>query len=135
MWTRKGFIKAVATVVGGFVFAPLGKLFARPSKLAVPLSRTEKLREIGGSMTLILKERKVLFIRDSPTSIRAFDPTCPHMQCDVAYVHANTRIECPCHASLFDLTGKVLGGPARGSLKTYEAKLEDERIIITMDVE
>ena len=135
MWTRKRFIKTIAALAGGLFLSPLGKLFARPRKLAVSLSRAEKLREIGGSMTLLIKERKVLFIRDGLTSIHALDPTCPHMQCDVVYVHAKTRIECPCHASLFDLTGKVLGGPARGSLKTYEAKLEDERIIITMDVE
>ncbi len=48
----------------------------------------------------------------------AYDATCTHAGCAVAYNPSSKHLECPCHGSVFDPAhgGKVLTGPARAPL-------------------
>jgi Rieske Fe-S protein len=79
---------------------------------------------------LKIKDMSKLFVRDSETSIRALDPVCTHLGCIVAYNNQAKSIDCPCHGSKFDLDGKVVHGPAAKPLKTYEASISGDRILV-----
>jgi thiosulfate dehydrogenase [quinone] large subunit len=46
----------------------------------------------------------------------AFDSTCPHQGCTVAFVSVSQGFACPCHGSRFDAQGKLLAGPATSGL-------------------
>jgi len=37
---------------------------------------------------------------------------------------------CPCHDAFFDLTGQIVKGPQPRALDTYEAKVEENNILI-----
>jgi cytochrome b6-f complex iron-sulfur subunit len=37
---------------------------------------------------------------------------------------------CPCHGAKFAGDGKVLGGPASASLKTYTAKIDGDQVLV-----
>jgi Rieske Fe-S protein len=71
-------------------------------------------------------------VRDSATTVRAFDPICTHRQCVVTYQASEHTIKCPCHGSKFDLDGRVIHGPAPRALGTYAASLEADRVVVTL---
>lgn len=69
--------------------------------------------------------RSVWVIRHSPDDITVFSPICPHLGCYYQWSLLSNRFECPCHASLFSLDGKVLGGPAPRPLDMLPSKIEN----------
>ncbi len=74
----------------------------------------------------------VLVVRTSPTSnISAVDPTCTHKGCTVDWAAKSQKFVCPCHASEFGTDGKVLKGPATKPLKTYQAKIEGDSVLVS----
>jgi len=133
MLGRRRFLELATSVVGALAALPASIARARSKKLALPLDKAEKLKQVGGSITLKIGKRKILFIRDGQASIRAVNPSCPHARCDVAYHSESNRIKCPCHRSAFDLDGKVLSGPSPAPLETYPARLDGDRIVFTVE--
>lgn len=130
---RRMFLKTFGIAVGAAVLAPARLVRAEPKKVAVRLDKFEKLKDIGGSVTVTIKERQVLLVRESETSVRAYNPTCTHQQCAVGYDAEKKRIVCPCHGGTYDLDGKVLGGPPTQPLQSYPAALSEDRIVLTFD--
>ena len=61
-------------------------------------------------------------------SVIAFDSMCTHNGCSVEW--AETEFACPCHGSKFNADGSVANGPAAEPLRSYEAKIEDDLILI-----
>ncbi len=61
----------------------------------------------------------------------AFSSECTHSGCTVNYDKSNNNLLCPCHRSLFSLTGSVLRGPATQALKKYTVKKEGNVLTIS----
>ena len=59
----------------------------------------------------------------SATQVTVFSGKCTHMGCEVPYVAADKKFECPCHGSAFDPTGEVLKGPASKRLPLFDNKV------------
>lgn len=68
--------------------------------------------------------------RQENGEIIALSPKCTHMGCNVAWVQANARFECPCHGGIYDINGQVIAGPPPRPLDRYPIKIENERIFI-----
>ncbi len=66
--------------------------------------------------------RSVWVIKHSGTELSVFSPVCTHLGCYFAWNQNAERFECPCHASVFSMDGKVLGGPAPRPLDTPAAQ-------------
>ena len=131
MLGRRDFMRylgVLAAVLFGYPVRP-----ARAKALALSLDKVDKLQSVGGSTMLKVQGKNVLFIRDTETTVRALDPTCTHKGCTVSFNKTSNRVECPCHGSVFDSLGKVLGGPASRDLKSYGATLEDRSILFSLD--
>lgn len=120
------------------ISAVAGLIFALPSagraakRLAIPLDKVEKLKLVGGSAYLKIREMEILFIRESEDSIKALNPICTHKKCTVEHNAELRMLVCPCHGSMYDLNGKVAKGPAEKDLSTYEATLSDGKIVLTV---
>jgi nitrite reductase/ring-hydroxylating ferredoxin subunit len=75
-----------------------------------------------------IPEVRAWLIRDEE-GIYAVSSTCTHLGCLV-----NQEAEsfvCPCHGSQFDLSGKVLQGPASTPLDHFDVSLSDDgRVIV-----
>jgi menaquinol-cytochrome c reductase iron-sulfur subunit len=69
--------------------------------------------------------RSVWVIKDPVGEVTVFSPVCTHLGCYYSWNNAAGRFECPCHASVFSLSGKVLGGPAPRPLDTLPHKIEN----------
>ena len=52
--------------------------------------------------------------------LTAYSSVCPHLGCAVDFDTDDTKFKCPCHHSVFDLTGKVEGGPAPRELASQD---------------
>lgn len=80
-----------------------------------------------GSITLV-PEVKAWLIHDE-SGIYAVSATCTHLGCMIN--GEQDKFICPCHGSQFDLSGRVLRGPAAKSLQNFEVRLsEDGRVVI-----
>jgi cytochrome b6-f complex iron-sulfur subunit len=129
---RRRFLLGSGLGLGTLLALPTVAARAEGHKVAVPLAKLEVLKSVGGSIALKLKDKLVLLVRDSATSVRAFNPICTHRQCVVAFSANERKIKCPCHGSQFDLDGHVVHGPAARPLETYAAELAGEQIIVTL---
>jgi glycine/D-amino acid oxidase-like deaminating enzyme/nitrite reductase/ring-hydroxylating ferredoxin subunit len=68
--------------------------------------------------------RKVAAFRDEDGTLHAVSATCTHMGCQVSFNTAERSWDCPCHGSRFDLSGRVLQGPAIKDLATKDSESE-----------
>ena len=58
-------------------------------------------------------------------TVTVFDPRCTHLSCAYQW-HADTKqFLCPCHNGLYDLEGRVVGGPPPRPLDTYPVEIEN----------
>lgn len=70
---------------------------------------------VGGAVSAKGPDGKpVIVAQPTAGTVVAFSAICTHKGCTVAPEGA--EIKCPCHDSLFDLTGKNTGGPAPSPL-------------------
>ena len=74
--------------------------------------------------------RSVWAFRKPNGEIVVYSPICPHLGCGYHWDDEKKEFLCPCHGSIFDLDGKVLGGPAPRSLDTLPAKGEGDRLFV-----
>jgi cytochrome b6-f complex iron-sulfur subunit len=53
----------------------------------------------------------------------AISRKCTHLGCTIPWVKGKDRFVCPCHGSVFDITGSVLEAPAPRALDLYPVKI------------
>ncbi len=68
--------------------------------------------------------RTAWVVKHSPTEVTVFSPICPHLGCHYHWNPQTQHFECPCHGSVYTITGKVIGGPAPRPLDTLPQKIE-----------
>ena len=67
----------------------------------------------------------VWVIRNSPAEVTVYSPVCPHLGCYYNWNPQNEHFECPCHSSVFSISGKVLAGPSPRPLDTLPSRIEN----------
>ena len=75
--------------------------------------------------------RPALLVRTANGEWRAFSAVCTHLSCIVQYNEQSRQIWCACHNGLFDLNGKVAGGPPPRPLEQYTVHVQGEEVIVT----
>jgi cytochrome b6-f complex iron-sulfur subunit len=89
------------------------------------------LTTIGGAMLIDMASDTVMVIRVSDTQVIAVSAICTHAGCAMDYSAGQQVLDCPCHGSRFSTDGKVVRGPAKRSLRVYQAELANNKITIT----
>jgi menaquinol-cytochrome c reductase iron-sulfur subunit len=74
--------------------------------------------------------RNVWAIKQSSSKITIFSPICPHLGCRYNWHPKQHQFICPCHGSVFSITGKVLAGPAPRPLDTLPHKIEHDDLYV-----
>jgi ubiquinol-cytochrome c reductase cytochrome b subunit len=74
--------------------------------------------------------RSVWVIKHSASEVTVFSPICPHLGCHYDWHPEKKEFVCPCHRSIYSITGKVLGGPAPRSLDTLPFKVENGMLYV-----
>jgi cytochrome b6-f complex iron-sulfur subunit len=121
------FLGALATVQLGWIGFDLLKPRDRRREaeavggvyVAGPLERFEP-----GSVTAFPEGRFYLSRLDGGGFL-ALGRTCTHLGCTVPWIEADRQFACPCHASVFDITGEVLSPPADRALDMFAVRIEN----------
>ncbi len=152
--TRRGFLKAAVAIFGGFVafvlaipmigtiidnafrkkpprWSKIGNIDSlsinQPENMPFPyLSRDAYIRE---TVT-----HSVWVIKHSASEVTVFSPICPHLGCYYHWHPERQEFICPCHASIYSITGNVLGGPAPRPLDTLPYKVQGGQLLVEWEV-
>ena len=75
-----------------------------------------------------------VLVRLANGEYRAFDATCTHHGCTVAYIPAKNYLVCPCHGAEFDpaQSAQVISGPAPAPLYEYPLTIENGEVKIAV---
>jgi menaquinol-cytochrome c reductase iron-sulfur subunit len=98
----------------GFPTAPEGQ----PIKLRLNYVKTDAYMQTQTS-------EEVWVVKHSASKATVFSPICPHLGCRTDWHPESEHFICPCHGSVFSITGKVLGGPSPRSMDSLSHKIED----------
>lgn len=79
-----------------------------------------------GSINRILAGR--FFISRTDDGIIAMWQKCTHLGCAVPWVEEERQFHCPCHGSLFNEVGEVVGGPAPRPLDTFPVSIRSGEV-------
>jgi 4-hydroxymandelate oxidase len=90
----------------------------------------------GKMHAIQLGEKSILLVNLDGTYY-AIGNLCTHEECLLSDGKlSGATVECPCHGSLFDIkTGQALNGPATSPEPLFEAKVEDEQILVQVPEE
>jgi len=75
-----------------------------------------------------------ILVHLSDNDFRAFSAVCTHLSCTVEYRPDHQDFYCPCHAGVYDLNGRNIGGPPPGPLEEYHVELRNEKIYVSRNV-
>ncbi len=99
-----------------------------PGAQAVSAGKLEEFAE-WQTKIVALSGQPVIVIR-TPQGFRAFSAICTHLGCIVTWDAARHLVACPCHAGLFDLNGRVVGGPPPRPLTEYGVAVVNNEVMI-----
>jgi cytochrome b6-f complex iron-sulfur subunit len=132
--SRRRFLSKLWPVLGGLALAELVWIvvsFLRPRRsrtgagdeteviVAGPVERFEP-----DSVTAF-REGKFYLVRLEDGGFLALHRKCTHLGCTVPWIADERRFACPCHASVFDIRGDVLGPPAPRALDLFAVRIEN----------
>lgn len=146
---RRSFLKwllgAIVFINGLVVGAPYLRVIFSRAKIkksewtevaalsSLPIGRPKDLKFMVPTEDAYLRGtalRSVWAIRHSQQDITIFSPICPHLGCYYKWDEQTASFECPCHASVYDINGRVLGGPAPRPLDTLPYKIENGMVYV-----
>lgn len=73
-------------------------------------------------------KKAIWAVQQSAGQIVVFSPICPHLGCGFRWNSGDHKFHCPCHGSVYDVSGKVLAGPAPRPLDVLPSKVEDGKL-------
>lgn len=75
-------------------------------------------------------QKAVWAIRQQDGQVTVFSPMCTHLGCGYHWDAEAHKFKCPCHGSVFDVSGRVVGGPAPRPLDALPSKVDGGRLLV-----
>lgn len=130
---RRKFLQGAAVAAGGLV---LGLQVARAEgetadqSTPAPAANAETqfslpdkvLESVGGFEVVENGDDKIIVARTGKTSIVACSAVCPHKGGTLTYEHESQQFFCTSHGARFEVTGKVVKGPAKRDVKSFQTR-------------
>ncbi|QGK71168.1 Rieske 2Fe-2S domain-containing protein [Allosaccharopolyspora coralli] len=98
-----------------------------PPPEGTPLVRLADVPVGGAAAAEAPDGRQILVVRPQEGVAEAFSAACTHEGCTVA--PQGQQLECPCHGSVFDLSGNVVTGPADRPLDRVEVRIDGDQVV------
>lgn len=74
--------------------------------------------------------KAVWAVKQADGAVVVYSPICTHLGCGYRWEGEEKKFKCPCHGSMYDIAGRVLGGPAPRSLDVLPSKVENGRLLV-----
>ena len=75
-------------------------------------------------------QKAVWAVKQANGDVTVFSPMCTHLGCGYHWDGGAQRFKCPCHGSAFDISGRVVGGPAPRPLDALPSKVDSGRLLV-----
>lgn len=69
---------------------------------------------------MIIKEKKLVYIKTKIGKMFGVIPYCKHLGCELSWNNLEKTWDCPCHGSRYDYSGKLITEPSVESLDIVE---------------
>src|SRR4029079_9706007 len=76
-------------------------------------------------------QKAVWAVKQANGDVTVFSPICTHLGCGYHWDGGSQQFKCPCHGSVFDVSGRVVGGPAPRPLDALPSKVDKGRLLVT----
>lgn len=123
-----GFVAAL----GGTGFGALRYMF--PNVLYEPptVFKIGKPDDYGVGVDNKLKKERQIWVVRNERGIYVMVAICRHLGCTPNWFQDQQRFRCPCHGSIYDVSGNVVGGPAPRTLWRAGVSLDpvDGQIVV-----
>lgn len=74
--------------------------------------------------------RQVVVVKDTTGKLYFFSNQCTHLGCPLHWMPARQKFMCPCHGGMFNVLGKVTGGPPPMPLFEWVHKIENGTVYV-----
>jgi menaquinol-cytochrome c reductase iron-sulfur subunit len=98
---------------------PIGK----PKEILYLRTRTDGWKKVQ-------EKTSTWVVKNEADQVTAFAPQCTHLGCAYHWEEDDKKFLCPCHTSVFDLSGKVISGPAPRPLDQFTVQVEGGKLLI-----
>ncbi|MFW0884600.1 ubiquinol-cytochrome c reductase iron-sulfur subunit [Candidatus Acidulodesulfobacterium sp. H_13] len=142
-------IGLISTVIGVALTVPilgdvLNPLFKKRDIVWTKLGKVsdfEKLKPLAPKFTPVyfrVKEgwsvntlpRQVVLVKDVSGNFNFFSNQCTHLGCPLHWDSLRQEFLCPCHGGMFNVLGKVTGGPPPRPLYRWVHKIENGTVFV-----
>ena len=83
---------------------------------------------VGGAISAQLSDgQPIILVQPEKGTVVALTAVCTHQQCTVAPDGA--ELKCPCHGSVYDLTGANVSGPAPSPLAQFDVHVSNGAVV------
>jgi len=124
VWTGLGIVAGLelGIVSLGFLFSSnKNNLNAKGSKLVA----IGNISDFDLDAVYPFRNGKFYLVRLKDGGFIALSLKCTHLGCSVIWDENNSRFNCPCHSSSFDMYGNVIDPPAPRALDMYPVMVEE----------
>jgi len=148
--TRRGFMKKSSLILGIITGGLLGipfigsvlksgikKASADFSKVglldSIPVNKPINIPFLTNSEDAYLNEiemHNVWILKNDEGNVISYSPICPHLGCSFNWNERVSHFECPCHNSIWDISGKLLAGPSPRGLDKLPVEIRDNEIYV-----
>jgi Rieske Fe-S protein len=94
-----------------------------PTAVTLSTTRLDGYRET-------IQRKTIFLVKTGESEVEAFDATCTHLGCLVAWDAQTKVFKCPCHGGVFDRTGAVVEGPPPESLVKIATRVDGNRVMV-----
>ncbi len=137
--SRRAFLEGAAATVGAVLIAGCGsgddaQLQAKAQGSDFSIAGAQ-LPKPGEAVSFAFPDAKQgIFYCSKDGAIGAVSAVCSHQGCIVGWTNGDDKgaFACPCHQSNFDLSGKVLGGPAKAPLAHFSATQNGDDVLLKL---
>jgi Rieske Fe-S protein len=95
----------------------------QPTPVTLSVRRLDGFREVLDRQTIFL-------VKTGESEVTAFNATCTHLGCLVAWDNDAQVFKCPCHGGIYDRKGDVKDGPPPAPLAKVATKLDGDRVLV-----
>jgi cytochrome b6-f complex iron-sulfur subunit len=124
LWIGLGLVALAEVVAVAFAFLRSNKSKPRGADSDAMVTAGAVTTFEVNSVTAFVRGRFYL-ARLEDGGFLALSSKCTHLGCTVPWVEKEMKFACPCHGSVFDITGAVINPPAPRPLDIYPISIEN----------
>ncbi len=125
MFATIGLMFGTVATGSGVMFWPI-----KLSGFGAPVSVPKKLSEIKVDDPPVMVREGKFYLTRTQDGLMALYWKCVHLGCTVPWSPSENLFHCPCHGSIYNLTGQNVAGPAPRPLDYMEITVKGEDITV-----